>query len=135
VQIDCTGVAEVCIVKAITMKVYCKTCNLPLTNEVKLYTGTSFGEADKQNFIQEGFYTISDGAFFTGSEDRVIINIADLTNATNHTNRSRLNGCCGLDGGDGPNKLCANGHEVATEYSDCWMPHAILFDKEKTFLK
>jgi hypothetical protein len=117
------------------MKIYCKICNLPLTNEVKLYTGKSFGEADKQNFILKGFYAISDGEFFMGSEGKVIINIEDLINAINHTDRSKVNGCCGLDGYGGPNKLCKNRHEVASEFSDCWMPGAIIFEKEKTILK
>jgi hypothetical protein len=117
------------------MKVYCKICNLPLTNEVKLYTGKSFGVADKQNFIQKGFYTISDGEFFSGTEGKVIVCTEDLINAINHKDRSRLSGCCGLDGYDGPNKLCTNGHEVASEFSDCWMPRAIIFAKTETILK
>lgn len=117
------------------MKVYCKVCDLPLTNEIKFYTGKSFGEAEKQNFIQKEFYTISDGEFFNGSEGRIIVNIEDLINSINHTDRSRLNGCCGLDGYDGPNKLCNNKHEVASEFSDCWMPRAVIFEKEKIILK
>jgi hypothetical protein len=40
-----------------------------------------------------------------------------------------------MDGTDGINKLCANGHEIATEKSDCWMPTAVIFEKEKTILK
>ena len=117
------------------MKIYCKKCGLPLTTELNLYEGKSFGDADQQNFIQKGFYTISDGEFFNGSAGKVIVNIEDLINATNHTDRSKLNGCCGLDGYDGPNKLCANGHEVASEFSDCWMPRAIILEKEQTILK
>ena len=32
----------------------------------------------------------------------------------------RLNGCCGLDGCDGPNRECACGAAVGTEMSDCY---------------
>jgi hypothetical protein len=117
------------------MKVYCKTCGTQLTPELKLYTGNSFGEADVQPYVQQGYYVISDGEFFTDTIGTVIINIADLLNAKNHTNPGRLNGCCGLDGCDGFNKVCINGHEVATEKSDCWMPHAIFFEKDKISLK
>ena len=117
------------------MKVYCKVCNLPLTNDIKLYTGKSFGEADMQNFIQKEFYTISDGEFFTGTEGNVIVCIEEGINIRNHTDNSKLNGCCGLDGYDVLNKLCINKHEVASEFSDCWMPRALMFDKEKTVLK
>ncbi len=38
---------------------------MPLTPELKLYTGTSFGEADGQPYVQEGYYAISDIEFFT----------------------------------------------------------------------
>lgn len=35
----------------------------------------------------------------------------------------RLNGCCGLDGCDGPNMLCRVCEaEVGTMQSDCWTP-------------
>ncbi len=39
-------------------------------------------------------------------------------------NRSltRLNGCCGLDGCDGSNLVCARGHEVATEVAPVSAP-------------
>ncbi|MES2775341.1 MAG: hypothetical protein V4722_14295 [Bacteroidota bacterium] len=117
------------------MIIYCKKCGLPLTKNLEHYTGTSFGEADRQPFIQPGFYTISDGDYFTQSEGKTIINAEDLINVMNHTDKSRLIGCCGLDGLDGPNKICKNGHEVATEKSDCWMPRAIIFEEEKIIKK
>ena len=117
------------------MKVYCKTCGIAVTKEIQLYTGKSFGEADEQPFIQPGYYVISDGNFFTGSAGYIIGNIDDLQNTKQHYDRSRLNGCCGLDGCDGPNTICVNGHEIATEKSDCWMPFAVIFEKGKTVLK
>jgi hypothetical protein len=54
--------------------------------------------------------------------------LADRRNLSRHANLARLNGCCGLDGLDGPNQLCACGAEVATEKSDCWMAHALIFE-------
>jgi hypothetical protein len=113
------------------MIVYCKKCGLPLTKQITEYTGVSFGEADEQPYIQPGYYTVSDGSFFADTNGKLIINIEDLINTTNHTNSSRLNGCCGLDGCDGLNKICLNGHEVATEKSDCWMSHAIILENDK----
>lgn len=117
------------------MKFFCNECGLMLTHELFKYEGSSFGEADRQDFIQKGFYTLSDGGFFTGTEGCFIINVADLLNVTDHFDQSRLNGCCGLDGCDGPNKLCFNGHEIATEMSDCWMPWAVIFKKDAVFTK
>jgi hypothetical protein len=121
--------------KETVMKVYCKTCALAVTKDLVLYKGKSFGEADSQDYIQSGFYAISDGVYFTKTKNFVIVNVSDILNIKNHSNGSRLNGCCGLDGCDGPNKVCMNGHEVATEKSDCWMPHAMIFEKDKTILK
>ncbi|WP_433463533.1 hypothetical protein [Spirillospora sp. CA-128828] len=45
----------------------------------------------------------------------------DLTGVDLHPDSRRRNGCCGLDGLDGPNLICAGcGAEVATKQSDCW---------------
>ena len=117
------------------MKVYCKTCGITLTRDLALYEGKCFNEADGQNYINPGFYTISDGEYFTASENCVIVNTADVFNLENHLDESKLHGCCGMAGTDGPNKICINGHEVATEKSDCWMAHAIIFETDKTILK
>jgi hypothetical protein len=137
VQINCTEAFHLCVIKVkrIIMIVYCKECKLPLTKELKEYTGKSFGQGDGQPFIQPGYYAVSCNISFSDIEKKIVINIEDLLNTINHTNPSRLNGCCGLDGGDGPNKICLNGHEVATEKSDCWMPHEILFENDKTIAK
>ncbi|MEU0838452.1 hypothetical protein ABZ370_03140 [Streptomyces sp. NPDC005962] len=40
--------------------------------------------------------------------------------------RGRRNGCCGLDGCDGPNLECRQcTAELATERSDCWTPQQV----------
>ncbi|MFE0172334.1 phosphotransferase [Streptomyces sp. NPDC059002] len=45
----------------------------------------------------------------------------DISGVARHPDRGRLNGCCGLDGLDGPHLVCdACGAEVATQQSDCW---------------
>lgn len=38
------------------------------------------------------------------------------------------NGCCGVDGCDGPNLSCECGAVIGTERSDCWMPHFVVFE-------
>ncbi len=101
-----------------------------MSKDVACYNGQSFGEGDGMDYIQSGFYTLSDGMYYPGTEGAVIINFEDLLEVHDHTDIHRLNGCCGLDGSGGPNKLCANGHEVGTAYSDCWMPHAFVFCKD-----
>jgi hypothetical protein len=44
----------------------------------------------------------------------------------------RLNGCCGLDGCDGPNRLCQCGAHIGTELSDCWTPRMFIPDPLET---
>jgi hypothetical protein len=113
------------------MKVYCKICQLPLSQEVQWYEGQSFGTGDGMPYIQRGWYTMDT----PDNEGCIVINIEDGVNLQLHTLQSRINGCCGLDGLDGLNQLCANGHEVATERSDCWMTHQLAFEKEKVLLR
>jgi hypothetical protein len=92
-------------------------------------------EDDNKDHIPQGFYFVSEGEYYNGTEGQIIVNLRDVVNLVNHTDPGRLNGCCGLDGCDGMNKLCENGHEVATEKSDCWLAHATLFDPQQVDMK
>lgn len=61
------------------------------------------------------------------------VNLADvLPSVQKTTNARRLNGCCGLDGCDGPNRVCSCGAEVGTEQSDCWTPLVFIPQPETT---
>ncbi|MFG3256872.1 hypothetical protein [Streptomyces sp. NPDC048172] len=56
----------------------------------------------------------------------VVLARADLRGVGPHPSRRRRNGCCGLDGCDGPNLVCATcGTDLATEESDCWTPQQV----------
>ncbi|ANU06832.1 hypothetical protein [Paraurantiacibacter namhicola] len=47
--------------------------------------------------------------------------------------RGRTNGCCGLDGCDGPNIECREcGTEIGTKQSDCWTPLIFVPDPDNT---
>ncbi len=51
----------------------------------------------------------------------LVANPADGRNLVVHPEPRRNSGCCGHDGLDGPNKLCARCQtEVATLRDDCW---------------
>ena len=79
--------------------------------------------------IPEGFFAAINAEDWAVSGTVVVVNLHDLVGTKHHPDRRRLNGCCGLDGCDGPNLVCPNGHEVGTEKSDCWMSHAaVLLD-------
>ncbi|RKD94078.1 hypothetical protein [Marinifilum flexuosum] len=113
------------------MKVFCKKCNVELTNElVELSDRELLTEDDGKDFLPKGYYFVSDGGYFTASEGKIIINLKDLINTQNHNDFKRLNGCCDLDGMDGINKVCKNGHEIGTVKKDCWMPHCIIFESK-----
>jgi hypothetical protein len=52
-----------------------------------------------------------------------VLNLNDILKTIKLTkNLGRLNGCCGFDGCDGPNRICTCGAEVGTQRDDCWMP-------------
>ncbi|MEO7990215.1 MAG: hypothetical protein ABI663_11780 [Chryseolinea sp.] len=114
------------------MRISCKYCDIELTNSlVEVQSVGQLSEIDGEDFIPMGQFLISNGDYYTGTKNKIIINIKDLKNSKNHTDLTRLNGCCGLDGTDGPNKQCLNGHEIGTEKSDCWMAHSIVLDNDK----
>jgi hypothetical protein len=55
------------------------------------------------------------------------MNPEDLLETVHLTQKQQfLNGCCGPDGGDGPNQICECGAEIGTIMSDCWTPHAFI---------
>lgn len=113
------------------MQLFCRKCNIPVSNILKeLPESSLLNEQDGEEFIQKGYYVISSAEYFTDSEGKLIINIFDLLNCIDHPDASRLNGCCGLDGLNGINKVCINGHEIGTEKSDCWIANAFIFEKD-----
>ena len=62
-----------------------------------------------------------------------LIRLDDLLDTVGLTSDPhRLNGCCGLDGCDGPNRICECEAFVGTEKSDCWTPMVFIPDNEKT---
>ncbi|MBA9078664.1 hypothetical protein [Rufibacter quisquiliarum] len=113
------------------MKVKCGKCGIELTEELESLDDTTLlNETDEQSYVPIGKLFISDGEYYTGTEGKIIINCADLKNAKNHPDIIRLQGCCGLDGLNGNNKVCINGHEVGTEKSDCWIAHGVILERE-----
>lgn len=85
---------------------------------------------DGQNYIPEGFFRVDDGKSDLRLKGSIIINIKDLVNSKHHSDKSRLNGCCGYDGCDGINRVCLNNHEIGTEFSDCWTLHLVALNPE-----
>lgn len=102
----------------------CAICQLPLTGPLRLLADAVWlGEGDSKPLVPAGFFWKSDGNAWNGTAGHYCVNLADLRNVKPHPDNRRRNGCCGMDGCDGMNTVCGNGHEVGTECSDCWMPH------------
>jgi hypothetical protein len=107
----------------------CAGCGLPVTRVVvPLCDEWLLNAADGSDYLPEGHFMISRGEYYTGTEGQILLNLKDLRNTKHHHDSRRLNGCCGLDGCDGINRVCTNEHEIGTERSDCWLPHAVHID-------
>lgn len=110
----------------------CARCKIPISCEVQpLSRPLATTSQDGQPHIPQGYFLVSDGSYYSGTEGAFLLNLEDAINTKHHHLRSRLNGCCGLDGCDGFNTLCMNGHEIGTEKSDCWMAHALVLDNQR----
>lgn len=59
------------------------------------------------------------------------LNVEDVAATVKLTRKThRLNGCCGLDGCDGPNMVCKQCRaEAGTLRTDCWTPEIFIPDK------
>jgi hypothetical protein len=108
------------------MKFRCRGCGTILTRDLS-NKSVELCEEDGKDLIPEGFTLQndkwSDGRWFVNAKDNLSMEIID--------NPKRLNGCCDLDGCDGPNLVCKSCKaEVATAKYDCWMPRRIIISNE-----
>ena len=79
---------------------------------------------DGEAAVPRGHFALSDDDYRTGSTGQVLVNVDDVVGTSSHPDSRRSQGCCGLDGTEGPNLVCPSSHEVATACTDCWMSHA-----------
>ncbi|SFS12613.1 hypothetical protein SAMN05421771_2162 [Granulicella pectinivorans] len=116
------------------MHLICRRCSTRLTGELKMVPFDTRNEAVEENFLDCGTSMLAEKVF--DHDDRAgnyIANIADGQHMKLTDDSRRLNGCCGLDGCDGPNLQCELcGTYVATKRTDCWTPHYIVFDQSTT---
>ncbi|CEG26279.1 hypothetical protein [Bacillus sp. B-jedd] len=113
------------------MRLRCKACQTVVTNTLSELDDLSKlnQNACGEDFIPQGFFIKNGNDDYPARiRNRIIINIYDLIQSKYHPDRRRLNGCCGMDGCDGNNLVCKNGHEIGVEMSDCWTQHLVAFD-------
>lgn len=68
-----------------------------------------------------------------GPRNTIVIHPDDAPSLQVHPDSSRLGGCCGPFGDNGPNRVCACGAEVATLMADCYGPHELHLDPDRVF--
>jgi hypothetical protein len=111
------------------VRLQCRRCGAPLTTElVPLREASRRCEEHGEPFVPPGTFLAGEGWWSVESDGWIAVHLDDVTNLETTEDVRRLAGCCGLDGMDGPNRTCRCRRAVATEKSDCWMPHAVLFD-------
>lgn len=113
--------------------IVCKKCLIPITGKLsRIANENEKSYEDGENHIPKGLYGIVDVDYRIAFENDFVIHEEDIIkgNTKFTKNVSRLNGCCGLDGLNGLNLLCKNGHEIGTVCTDCWMPHGVVFHRE-----
>lgn len=112
----------------------CQRCRQALTKPLQALNGTADNfRAHARNGNLPFAMAIHDSLWKEGDphgrkEDGYLttwISLAGLSDGMmDTTDYRRLNGCCGLDGLDGPNQVCRNcGRYVGTKVTDCWTPH------------
>ncbi|MEO3746097.1 hypothetical protein [Plantactinospora sp. B5E13] len=95
--------------------------------------GAPFVPADDQDdcpHAMPGLAKIVDGVFVlsAGPRNTIVVHPDDAHSLRPHPEDSRLTGCCGPNGTEGPNLVCPCGAEVATLMADCYGPRELHFD-------
>lgn len=111
------------------MQFFCRNCKMALTPSLQKQDLSLRNETMGEEFLERGTVMLEDGSYFEALTGKYVISIHDVINVRLTDDASRLNGCCGLDGRDGPNLRCSNCEVyVATKMTDCWMPHCVTLE-------
>ena len=116
------------------MHLICRQCSTRFTTELQLVPFDPRTDAVEEEFLDRGNLMQAEKSFyFDTNVGSFITNIADTQHMKLTSDCGRLQGCCGLDGVNGPNLQCEIcGTYVATKRTDCWTLHYIFFDPSTT---
>jgi hypothetical protein len=95
------------------MMLRCAACHIAISGEVQSLPDRSRVSAEaNSDFVPQGYYLIASTADQTDSHTpgEFILNLKDTMNIKRHSDPTRLSGCCALDGLNGINTICVNGH-------------------------
>ena len=115
-----------------TIKIYCRECEIELTSELTEIPEDDICWEDREDSMPGSNFSI---VYEIQSDKKFVLTSIRGHNLKNHSSSAKFSGCCGSSGCNGLNKLCLNGHEVATEISDCWTSHYIKFDNDNVIIK
>ncbi|WP_228461082.1 hypothetical protein [Chryseobacterium defluvii] len=112
------------------IQLLCKKCAAELSEVLSIVPETRIVWIDERDILKDG-----QCAFSINNNKKVVLTNLRDERLINHSELVRFSGCCGSSGSDGMNKLCKNGHEVATEFSDCWISRYLEFSLDHVTIK
>ena len=115
------------------MHIICRNCSTPLTNHLMPVPIAERNEKMGEDLLRFGTVMQEDGIYFRGAEGLYYAHIDDVIQTKLTSDYRRCQGCCGLDGCNGPNLQCNTCESyVATKFTDCWRSHCVLFEPAST---
>lgn len=116
------------------MHLICRRCSTQFTAELQLVPFEPRIDAFEEDFTKRGTLMRAGKSFYFDTDlGNFIANMADTYHMKLTSDISRLYGCCGPGGTNGPNLQCEIcGTYVATKVKDCCTPHYVIFDPKTT---
>ncbi len=117
------------------MYLVCRQCATRFTPELRLISFDPREDALEEEFLAPGNLMQAEESFYFDHNDvgSFIANIADAQHVKLTSDITRLYGCCGVNGTNGPNLQCEGcGVYVATKFEDCCTPHYVVFETSTT---
>ncbi|MCX8524214.1 hypothetical protein OF897_09810 [Chryseobacterium formosus] len=111
------------------IQLLCKSCRVELTDILNVVPESQLKWNWGYDILEE-----KEAVVYLDHKNSVLTNLDD-EKLIDHSDFRRFSGCCGSSGSNGINKLCKNGHEVATETSDCCTSTYLHFSLEHTIIK
>lgn len=111
------------------IQLLCKFCRVELTEVLNVVSESQLKWRWGYDILEE-----KDAIVYLNQKNSVVTNLDD-EKLIDHSDSRRFSGCCGSSGSSGINKLCKNGHEVATETSDCCTSMYLHFSLDHIIIK
>lgn len=111
------------------IQLLCKSCRVGLTGLLTVVPESQLKWKPGYDILED-----KEAVVHLNYKNSVLTNLDD-EKLIDHCDSGRFSGCCGSSGSSGVNKLCKNGHEVATESSDCCTSNYLHFSLDHIIIK